>query len=138
MAGEIRACAPGLAAAVALAACALAACDAPAEPLLAAGCVPDVAMEQVTCTIRNNGTAASRACFTARVQPEVGMPIIARRVCTAVLEPGQATEVKPPFAQLERARHGQTLASRCMQAGVWTCKIDVVETPREMSGQLER
>jgi hypothetical protein len=116
---------------------ALAACGPDAEPRLDAACAPDAAMEQVTCKIRNNGTAASRACFTARVQPEAGAPLIARRMCTAVLEPGQATEVKPLFEQLDRVRRADTLVSRCVRQARWTCKIDIVETPREMSGRSE-
>ncbi len=131
MAGGTRALA------LAVAAAALAACGSGAEPRLAAACGPDVTMEQVTCMIRNNGTAASRACFTARVQPPAGVPLVARRVCTAVLEPGQSAEVMPPFEQLDRVKRAGTLAGRCLRQGRWLCKVDIVETPRQMAGQDE-
>jgi hypothetical protein len=124
----------GGARAIALAAV-LAACGPAAEPRFDAACAPDVAMEQVTCTIRNNGTKAGHACITVRAQPEAGLPLIARRLCTALLEPGHASEVKPQFEQLERVRRAKTLPSRCLKLGRWTCKLDVVETPREMAGQ---
>ena len=65
------------------------------------------------------------------------MPLIARRVCTAVLEPGQAVEVMPPFEQIERVRRANTLASRCLRQGQWICRVDIVETPRQMAGKSE-
>jgi hypothetical protein len=141
VAGGARARALAAAAALAGAAAggsgALGACGSAAEPMFAAACGPDPTMERVVCTVRNNGTAAGNACFTARAQPETGLPLIARRVCTAVLAPGQAVEVVPPFEQIERVRRANTLASRCLRLGRWTCRVDIVETPREMAGQRE-
>jgi hypothetical protein len=121
--------------ALALAAAVLAACSPADEPRFDAACAPNVAMEEVTCTIRNNGTAAGHACITARVQPPAGPPLIARRLCTALLEPGRSTEVTPEFEQLERVRRAKTLPSRCLRLGRWICRVDIVETPREMAGQ---
>ncbi len=117
------------------AAAALTACGPTAEPRFDAACAPDVGMEQVRCTIRNNGTKEGHACITARAQPEAGPPLIARRLCTGLLQPGHAIEVTPEFEQLERVRRGKTVASRCLKQGQWTCKVDVVETPREIAGQ---
>jgi hypothetical protein len=133
--GRAHAVARALVAAVATAGAA--ACGAAAEPMFAAACGPDPTMEQVTCTVRNNGTAAGNACLTVRAQPETGMPLIARRVCTAVLAPGQAVEVTPSFEQIERVRRASTVASRCLRQGQWICRVDIVETPGQMAGKGE-
>jgi hypothetical protein len=87
-------------------------------------------MEQVTCRVHNHGKKAGRACFTARVQPETGAPLVARRACT-VLEPGHSTEATPQFVLLD-PRRGETMTDRCLRQGRWTCKVDVVETPDEL------
>jgi hypothetical protein len=111
---------------------AAAACGADPEPLLSATCAADGAMEHVICTIRNQGKKASRACFRARLRPPAGDPIIARRVCTKVLEPDGAAEVTVPFEPLGRIQPAELL-TQCIVAGQWACKMDVLETPREMT-----
>jgi hypothetical protein len=112
---------------------AVAACEAEPEPLFGATCAPDASMEGVTCTIRNHGKKASRACFRARVQPETGDPIIARRICTKVLGPEQSAEVPAQFEKIGGIEPSSQLVTQCMKYGQWTCKVDVVETSREMS-----
>jgi hypothetical protein len=111
---------------------ALAACDPAAEPRFAATCAPDTAMEQVTCRIHNHGKQAGRACFTARVQPETGTPLVAQRMCTGVLEPGRSVEATPRFEPLDRLQRSKTVVSRCLRQGRWTCKVDVAESPDEL------
>ena len=111
---------------------ALGACDPAAEPRFAATCGPDTTMEKVTCRIHNHGKKAGRACVTARVQPETGVALVARRVCTAVLEPGHSAEATPQFEQLDRRPNSNPVASRCLRLGRWTCKVDVVETPDQL------
>jgi hypothetical protein len=115
-----------------VAATAVAACEPAAEPLMAATCGPSAAMDRLTCTIRNSGKKASRACLRARVQPQEGAPLIGRRVCTKVIEPGQAAEVTPLFEQLGLRHPSDVLTGMCMVHGQWACKVDVVETSREM------
>ena len=128
-----RAIAGALAAAAAVV---LAGCGEEREARFAASCAPDPLMEQLACTVQNTGTKAGRACLTARAQPEKGAPIIARRMCTGVLEPAQTAVVTPRFEQLPQARRGKTLASRCAKDGRWSCAVDIVETPRELGENL--
>jgi len=123
----------GLAGLAALAALAgLAACEPAAAPSFAATCEPSATMEQVICRVHNHGKRAGRACFTARVQPESGPPLVAQRMCTGMLEPGRSLEATPSFEQLDRARRGKTVPDRCVRQGRWTCKVDVVETADEL------
>lgn len=110
----------------------VAGCEPAAEPLMAATCAPSAAMDRLTCTVRNSGKKASRACLRARVQPQEGAPLIGRRVCSKVIEPGQAVEVTPLFEQLGLRQPADVLAGLCVVNGQWACKVDVVETPREM------
>ena len=111
-------------------------CGEAAEPQFHASCTPDAAMEQLACTVSNKGTKAGRACLTARLQPEKSAPIIARRVCTVVLDPDRSAVVTPLFEQLPRARRDRTLASRCAKDGRWSCAIDIVESSRELGENL--
>lgn len=113
-----------------------AACGDAGEAVFAASCAPDPQQEQITCTVQNKGTKAGRACITARVQPERSAPIIARRMCTGMLDPAQTAVITPMFEQLPTARRNKTLASRCAKDGRWSCGIDIVETPREMGENL--
>jgi hypothetical protein len=118
------------------AACALAlaaACEPAPEPRLAATCAPDVGMDGVTCTVKNHGNKASRACLRARIVPEASPEIITRRVCTAVLGPGESAEARPPMEKLGRIGPAELLGGQCVKAGQWTCKVEVVETSREMA-----
>jgi hypothetical protein len=111
-------------------------CGDAGEAAFIATCAPDTQMEQLTCTVQNRGTKAGRACITARVQPERSAAIIARRMCTGMLEPAQTAVITPMFEQLPTARRNKTLASRCAKNGSWKCGIDIVETPREMGENL--
>jgi hypothetical protein len=113
-----------------------AACGDAGEAAFTASCAPDTEMAQLTCTVQNRGTKAGRACITARLQPERSAPIIARRMCTGMLDPAQSAVLTPMFEQLPTARRGKTLASRCAKDGRWTCVIDIVETPRQMGENL--
>src|SRR5262249_12967534 len=110
------------------------------EPRFGATCVPDGSMEKVTCTVKNHGTKASRACLRVRIQPpsEVGPEIITRRVCTGVLGRGRSAEVTPLFERLGRITPAQLLSSQCLDAGQWQCKLEVVETSREMAENLPK
>jgi len=121
------------AAACALLLAATAGCEQEPEPLFGAQCAIDAGREHVTCTIRNHGKKASRACFRARIQPQTGEPVIARRVCTRVLGPDEQAEVPVPFEHLGRVGPAELLNNLCVVAGEWTCKLDVLETPREMT-----
>lgn len=114
----------------------LGACGEEAEPRFHASCTPDPELEKLTCTVANQGTKAGRACLTARLQPEQGAPIIARRACTSVLAPEQSVTVTPAFEQLPTARVHKTLASRCAKNGSWSCKIDIVENSRQLGENL--
>jgi hypothetical protein len=115
---------------------ALGACGEEAEPRFHASCTPDPALEKLACTITNQGTKAGRACLTARLQPEQGAAIIARRACTSVLAPEQSAVVTPAFEQLATSRARKTLASRCAKDGRWSCVIDIVENSRQLGENL--
>jgi hypothetical protein len=128
VAGRVRALVWGL-----VLAAAAAGCEAEPEPQLTAMCAPDGSLQRVTCTIRNHGKKAGRACFRARLQPQEGEPLIARRVCTKVLGPDEGAEVPAMFERLGRLEPAELLTSVCAPSGQWTCKADVLETPREMT-----
>ena len=119
--------------AVAMAAAAvLGACKPEPEPLFSATCGRDEAAGQVKCTIRNQGKKEGRACFRPRIHFETGEPLITRRVCTRVLAPGESTEVPALFERMGRVNVEELLQTRCAPSGQWTCKVDVLETSREM------
>ena len=111
------------------------------EPRFAATCGFDESQARIACSIKNHGNKASRACFRARLQPETGEPIITRRVCTAVLGPGQSAQVTPP---VERVRNVEPtdLSPRCARRG----RVDVqggmssrrAESPRTSRRGLAR
>lgn len=124
--------------AAALALALAAACSPAPEPRMAATCAPDASMEQLTCAVKNHGNKASRACLRVRVRPEDAPEIITRRVCTAVLGPGASAQVTPLFEQLGRMSPVELLTGQCVKAGQWTCKVEVVETSREMTENLPR
>lgn len=115
---------------------AMTACGQAPEARFSATCGPDEALERVNCTVQNHGAKAGRACVTARVQPEQGLPIVAQRSCTSVLEPGQKAGLTAQFVQLERMRRANTLALRCVKGGAWTCKVDIVEEPGMLGENL--
>ena len=114
----------------------LGACGEDAEPRFQASCAADSAMEKIECVVVNQGTKAGRACLTARLQPEQGAPIIARRACTGVLAPERTAVVTPAFEQLPVSRVRRTLASRCVKHGRWSCTIDIVENSRQLGENL--
>lgn len=127
MVGRLRAMVCGLVLAAA------AGCAPDPEPQLTATCAPDGALQRVICTIRNHGKKAGRACFRARLSPQTGEPVIGRRVCTKVLGPEEGAEVPALFERLGRVEPADLVSSVCAPDGQWACKVDVVETPREMS-----
>ena len=126
--GRVRALVWGLAFAAAAVGC-----EPEPEPQFTAACAPDGSLQRVTCTIRNHGKKAGRACFRARLSPEEGEPIIARRVCTKVLGPEESAEVPAIFERLGPVGPAELLSGVCVPNGQWTCKADVLETPREMT-----
>jgi hypothetical protein len=117
---------------VAAAIAALGACKPEPEPLFSATCGRDEAAGQVKCTILNQGKKEGRACFRPRIHFETGEPLITRRVCTRVLAPGESAEVPALFERMGRVNVEEMLQTKCAPSGQWTCKVDVVETSREM------
>jgi len=133
VAGRVRALVWGL-----LVVAAAAGCEPEPEPRFSAACAPDGSLQRVTCAIRNHGKKASRACFRARLQPQTGEPVIARRVCTKVLGPEEGAEVPAMFERLGRVEAADLVSSVCAPDGRWACKVDVLETPREMAENQPR
>ncbi len=107
----------------------LAACQKDDTPEFHATCKPDSTLSGMECTVENVGKTTGRACFTAREQPPKAQPLIARRLCTKVLAPGEKqTGMTPKFELVEN------LQPKCSPDGTWICKDEIVETP-QMLGQ---
>jgi hypothetical protein len=103
----------------------LAACHkaAPEKAKFRAICKPDALLENIQCTVENIGKVRGRACVTSREQVPKSRPLVAQRVCTKQLEPGEALSFKPSFYQVKN------LHAVCAPDGVWVCLDEIVETP---------
>jgi len=80
------------------------------------------------CSVENISKTPGRACVTSREQVPKSRPVIAQRVCTKVLAPGEKLDFKPKFDRYE------TLQPVCSPDGTWICRDEIVETP-EMLGE---
>ena len=103
--------------------------EAPA-PKMRASCAPDSNFETMTCTVENVGKVKSRACVTAREQVPKARPLVAQRVCTKALEPGEKLTFKPRFEL-----HAN-IAPVCAPDGTWICRDEIVETPEMLTQNL--
>jgi hypothetical protein len=100
-------------------------------PEFRASCAPNSALDGLQCVVENVGTASGRACMTAREQPPKAQPLVARRLCTNVLGPG---EKSPPMVPtFDRKVNLQKL---CAPDGIWVCKDEIVETPQMLGENI--
>jgi predicted methyltransferase len=99
-------------------------------PAMRASCAPDSNFETMTCTVENVGKVRSRACVTAREQVPKSRPLVAQRVCTKSLEPGEKLTFRPKFEL-----HAN-LAPVCAPDGTWICRDEIVETPEMLTQNL--
>ncbi|HLL21784.1 MAG TPA: hypothetical protein VK427_06625, partial [Kofleriaceae bacterium] len=83
----------------------LAACEKdapkPPEPQFHASCKPNATLDGLECTVENISRKPGRACVTAREQVPKKQPLVARRVCTGMLEPGGKMMFRPKFELAE-------------------------------------
>lgn len=109
-----------------------AACQKQAAPApeFRASCKPDNTFDNMTCTVDNIGKRRGRACVTAREQVPKSRPLVAQRVCTKQLEPGESLTFKPKFDNV------QTLQPKCAPEGKWICRDEIVETPAMLTENL--
>lgn len=110
----------------------LVACKKSAPPAaeMRASCKPDANLDSMICTVENIGKVRSRACVTAREQVPKSQPLIAQRICTRPLEPGETLTILPKFD-----RHA-TLQPVCAPDGKWICRDEIVETPAMLTQNL--
>lgn len=104
--------------------------DVPEKPELRASCKPNPASEALECVVENVGKQPGRACVTARVQPPKAQPLIAKRLCTKALAPGEKVSLSPKFDG-----HA-SLQPVCSPDGQWVCKDDIVEQPHELGDNI--
>lgn len=102
--------------------------DQPAKPSFRASCKPNGTLDGMECVVENVGKIRGRACVTSREQVPKSRPLIAQRVCTKVLEPGEKHAFSPKFDRVE------SLQPMCSPDGQWVCRDEIVETP-EMLGE---
>ena len=93
-----------------------------------ASCKPDANLEHMLCTVENVGKQAGRACVTSREEVPKSIALVAQRICTKVLAPGEKQELQPKFENME------SLQPKCSPEGTWICRDEIVESP-EMLGQ---
>jgi len=110
----------------------LAACKKTDKPVdkaaFKASCKPNPTHDGMDCTVENISTKPGRACVTSREQVPKSRPLIAQRVCTKVLQPGEKHAFSPSFDRYP------TLQPVCAPDGTWICIDEIVETP-EMLGE---
>ena len=110
----------------------LVACQTDAKPAFRASCKPNANLERLECIVENIGKKAGRACVTAREQPPKARPLIAKRVCTKSLAPGEKAEFTPKFDRIE------SLGPMCAPDGQWLCKDEIVELPHELGDNIPK
>ncbi len=101
-----------------------------ATPEMRASCKPDTNLDSLICTVENVGKHRSRACVTAREQVPKAIPLVAQRVCTKMLEPGEKLTFKPKFDRYE------SLQPVCAPDGKWVCRDEIVETPAMLTENM--
>jgi hypothetical protein len=95
-----------------------------------ASCKPDDNRDHMVCVVENIGKVRGRACVTSREQVPKARPLIAQRVCTKPLEPGEKLTFKPKFDRVE------TLQPVCAPEGTWICRDEIVETPQMLGENI--
>ena len=96
-----------------------------------ASCKPAASNDAIECVVENVGKRPGRACLTAREQPPKKPPLIAKRLCTKVLAPGEkSATLAPKFAD------APDLQPICAPDGTWVCKGDIVEKPHELGDNI--
>jgi len=100
----------------------------PEKAKFRASCKPNNTLDGMECTVENVGKKRGRACVTSREQVPKSRPLIAQRICTKPLEPGESHSFKPKFDRVE------SLQPICSPDGQWICRDEIVETP-EMLGE---
>lgn len=93
-----------------------------------ASCKPNATLDGLECVVENIGKVAGRACVTAREQVPKNRPLIAQRVCTKQLAPGESHAFQPKFDRVA------SLQPACSPEGKWICRDEIVESP-EMLGE---
>lgn len=101
------------------------------KPQFQASCKHDATFDNIDCVVENIGKRRGRACVTARVQVPKSRPLIAQRVCTKPLDPGQRLSFRPKF---ERTTDG--LQKICAPDGQWVCRDEIVETPEMLTENI--
>jgi hypothetical protein len=103
-----------------------------AKPIVSfrASCKPDANHDRLECSVENIGNRPRRACVTAREQVPKSRPLIAQRVCTKVLAPGEKHEFVPKFD------HTPSLQPLCAPEGQWVCRDEIVETPEMLDQNI--
>jgi hypothetical protein len=100
----------------------------PPKPAFRASCKPNATLDGMECSVENISAKPGRACVTSREQVPKSRPLIAQRVCTKVLAPGEKHAFRPKFDRYE------SLQPMCSPDGTWICRDETVETP-EMLGE---
>ena len=110
----------------------LVACQKETKSDFRASCKPNATLDGLDCVVENVGKKAGRACVTAREQPPKVQPIVAKRVCTKSLAPGEKQSFKPKFDRVE------SLQPICSPEGTWVCKDEIVEQQHELGDNIPK
>ena len=95
-------------------------------------CKPDANLDNVVCTVENVGKIKGRACVTSREQVPKSTPLVAQRVCTKELGPGEKLTFTPKYDRLGK----QTVHDVCAPDGQWVCRDEIVETPEMLTENM--
>ena len=106
-------------------------CQKDDAPKFRASCKPNSSLDGLECVVENVGKRAGRACMTAREQPPKSQPVVARRLCTKVLAPGEKTPTLVPTFDGK-----PNLQKICAPDGTWVCKDEIVETPQMLGENI--
>jgi hypothetical protein len=104
--------------------------DAPPVATFRASCKPNANLDGMECTVENIGANPRRACVTSREQVPKSRPLIAQRVCTKVLAPGEKHSFVPKFDNTP------SLQPACSPDGKWVCRDEIVETPEMLDKNI--
>jgi hypothetical protein len=105
----------------------------PEKAKFTAACKPDASSyDFVECTVENIGKVKGRACVTSREQVPNSVPLVAQRVCTKELAPGEKVTFRPKYDRLGKQR----LQAVCAPQGQWVCRDEIVETPEMLTENL--
>lgn len=95
-----------------------------------ASCKPNANLDGMECVVENIGTTPRRACVTSREQVPKSRPLIAQRVCTKILAPGEKHAFVPKFDRTP------SLQPMCSPDGQWVCRDEIVESPEMLDKNI--